>query len=385
MTERDADIEFDFFDDPEPQETQTIERVPRRGGGRPPGPPGPPGPPKRQRGGPGVPTGAPLFRLVGLIAFAILLVVLLVLWVQSCRGASKRNTYENYMERIGEIGSDSQQVGRELANTLTTPGVKFSDLSEKLPGLITQQQQDVVQAQALKPPGPLRIGWQQAIEALEFRVSGLQGLRQAFRTAATSRSGNDASLLSEQAQRLSTSDVIWDDLFKEPAIVELREQGVRGVAVPDSNFVQLPDFASVRAMQDILDRLRGQGVRGGLHGTGLVNVRALPSNQELATDSDNTVVASQDLGFAVTVQDTGDSQEVRIEVTLTIQQNPSPITKKQTIDVINPGQQKTVTFRSLGAVQFATRTIVKVDVKAVPQETNLDNNSAEYPVIFSLG
>jgi hypothetical protein len=42
-------------------------------------------------------------------------------------------------------------------------------------------------------------------------------------------------------------------------------------------------------------------------------------------------------------------------------------------------------FRNLGAVQFATRTIVKVDIKAVPQEQNLDNNSAEYPVIFSLG
>jgi hypothetical protein len=76
---------------------------------------------------------------------------------------------------------------------------------------------------------------------------------------------------------------------------------------------------------------------------------------------------------------------VRVEVTLTIQQNPSPITKKQIIDVINPGQQKTVTFKNLGAVQFATKTTVKVDVKAVPSESNLDNNSAEYPVIFSLG
>lgn len=381
MTERDADIEFDFFDEPDPQDTRTIERVPRRPGG----PPGPPGPPKRQRGGPGAPTaGAPLFRLVGLIVFAILLIVLLVWGVQSCRGSGKKNTYENYMEKIGEIGRDSQQVGRQFRNVLTTPGVKFSDLGQKLPGLIEQQQQDVERAQALTPPGALRIEQQHAVEALEFRVSGLQGLTAAFRQAATSRSGNDASLLAEQAQRLSTSDVIWDDLFKSPAIEELRKQGIRGVPVPDSNFVQLPDFASVRAMEDILDRLRATPTTG-LHGTNLVVVRALPSNQELSTDEDNTVVASQDLGFAVTIQDSGDSQEVRIEVTLTIQQNPSPITKKQVIDVINPGQQKTVIFKNLGAVQFATKTTVKVDVKAVPNEANLDNNSAEYPVIFSLG
>lgn len=381
MTERDADIEFDFFDEPDPQDTQTIERVPRRGGR----PPGSPGPPKRQRGGTGPPTvGAPLFRLVGLIAFAILVIVLLVFWVQGCRDSGKRNSYQNYMERIGEIARDSQLVGRQFADALTTPGVKFSDLGQKLPGLVEQQQQDVERAQALTPPGPLLSEQLHALEALEFRVSGLQGLGAAFRQAATSRGGNDASLLAEQAQRLTTSDVIWDDLFKAPSVAELRNQGIRGVPVPDSNFVQLPDFSSVRAMQDILDRLRGS-TAGGLHGTGLVVVRALPSNQELSTESDNTVVASQDLGFAVTVQDTGDSQEVRIEVTLTIQQRPSPITKKQTIDVINPGQQKTVTFRNLGAVQFATKTTLKVDVKAVPNETNLDNNSAEYTVIFSLG
>jgi hypothetical protein len=382
MTERDADIDFDFFDEPDPSDTQTIERVPRRGAR----PPGPPGPPRRQRGGPGGPTvGAPLFRLVGLIAFAILLIVLLVFWVQSCRDSGKRNAYSNYMKKVGEIARDSQLVGREFADNLTTPGVKFSDLAQKLPGLIEQQQQDVARAQALTSPGPLRGEQLHALEALEFRVSGLQGLGAALRQAATSRTGNDASLLAEQAQRLTTSDVIWDDLFKAPAVDVLRNQGIRGVPVPDSNFVQLPDFSSVRAWDDILDRLRGGSSTGGLHGTGLVVVRALPSNQALSTDADNTVVASQDLGFAVTIQDTGDSQEVRVEVTLTIQQNPSPITKKQIIDVINPGQQKTVTFKNLGAVQFATKTTVKVDVKAVPSESNLDNNSAEYPVIFSLG
>jgi hypothetical protein len=382
MTERDADIEFDFFDDPAPEETQTIEGVPRRGAR----PPGPPGPPRRSRGGPGAPTGAaPLLRLVGLIAFAILIVVLLVFWVQACRDSGKKSSYKSYMEKIGKIGTDSQGVGREFADKLTTPGVKFSDLGQALPGLIQQQQSDVEQAQSLTPPGPLRIEQQHGLEALEFRVSGLQGLAAALRRAATSRSGNDASLLAEQAQRLTTSDVIWDDLFKSPAIAELQNQGVRGVPVPDSNFVQLPDFSSVRAWQDILDRLRGSTSTGGLHGSELVVVRALPSSEELSTDSDNTVVASQDLGFSVTIQNSGDSQEVRVEVTLTIRQSPSPITKKQTVDVINPGQQKTLVFKNLGAVQFATKTILKVDIKAVPGETNLDNNSAEYPVIFSLG
>jgi hypothetical protein len=44
-----------------------------------------------------------------------------------------------------------------------------------------------------------------------------------------------------------------------------------------------------------------------------------------------------------------------------------------------------VTFTDLGQVAFATRTTVKVDVQPVEGEANADNNSAEYPVIFSLG
>ncbi len=383
MTERDADIEFYFFDDePETDQTQTIERDVRRGGP----PPRPPGQPPRGSGeGPGKPGGAaPLLRLIGLVAFAILIVVLLVFWVQSCRDSGKKNSYKHYLEKIGAVGKDSQNIGRELADVITTPGLKFSDLSQRLPGLITQQQQDVRRAQALSPPGPLRLEQQHALEALEFRVSGLQGLKAALQTASTSKTGNDASILSEQAKRLTTSDVLWDDLFKTPAVAELGNQGVRGVPVPDSNFVQLPEFDAVRSWQEILDRLRRVAPTG-LHGTRLVVVRALPSNKELSTTSDNTVVASQDLGFAVTVEDSGDASEARVEVTLTIQQSPSPITKKQTIDTINAGQQKTVVFKNLGAVQFATKTTVKVDIKAVLGEQNLDNNSAQYPVIFSLG
>jgi hypothetical protein len=127
------------------------------------------------------------------------------------------------------------------------------------------------------------------------------------------------------------------------------------------------------------------GTTGGLHGTGLNEVRALPGNQVLSEDSENTVTATTDLGFSVQVEDTGDSQEVQVKVTLTIQQSPTPIVQTKTVDLINPGEQKTVIFRNLGQVQFATRTVVKVDVQPVPEEKNTANNSKQYPVIFSLG
>jgi hypothetical protein len=387
MTERDTDLDFDFFDDdPEPTEPYVEERTPqeppRAGGGRPPRRP-PSGRP---------PVGVtPLLRLAGLIAFAILVVVLLVFWISSCQGASKKNSYKRYMEKVAVVAKDSEQIGRELNDALTTPGIKFAELNTKLSGLAQQEQQDVAAARAMSPPGRLRLQHQHAIEALEFRVSGLRGLADAFTQASRSpkNATGNALLLAGQAERLVSGDVVWDDLFKDPAIEELRRQGITGVAVPDSTFVPNPDYASTRFWEAILQRLQGSatsgGTSGGLHGTGLNSVKALPGNQELSADTENTVTATTDLGFAVTVEDTGDSQEVQVKVTLTIQQTPSPIVQTKTIDLINPGEEKTVAFHNLGQVQFATRTTVKVDVQPVPEEKNTANNSAEYPVIFSLG
>jgi len=384
MTEHDTDIDFDFFDDdPEPEREPTAERtriVPGRRGG------------PRRGGGARPPANlTPLLRLAGLIAFAILVIVLLVFWVKSCQGSGKRSRYESYLTKVAVVAKESEQIGRELNDALTTPGIKLADLDTKLSGLAQQQAQGVARARALEPPGPLRFQQQDVVESLELRVSGLRGIGAALKSAArTPKNLNgNAVLVAAQAQRLVAGDVLWDDLFKDPSIATLRAEGVTGVAVPDSNVVSSPDFSSPRYWEAILQRLftttSTGGTTGGLHGTGLVSVKALPANKQLTAGSENTVTATTDLGFAVTVQDTGDSQEVQVKVTLTIQQSPTPIVQTKTIDLINPNEQKTVIFRNLGQVQFATRTTVKVDTQPVPGEKNTSNNSASYPVIFSLG
>jgi len=51
---------------------------------------------------------------------------------------------------------------------------------------------------------------------------------------------------------------------------------------------------------------------------------------------------------------------------------------------ISPKEQKVVTFTGLGQVPFATQTTIKLDVKPVPCEANKSNNSADYPVLFSI-
>ena len=110
----------------------------------------------------------------------------------------------------------------------------------------------------------------------------------------------------------------------------------------------------------------------------------LPGGKQLTGGSENTIVASTDLAFRVAVENSGDNQEVDVEVTLTIQQTPTPVTKTQTIDIINPGETKNVVFRDFPSIDFGEPRTLRVDVAPVPGEENTANNSAEYRVIFSF-
>jgi CARDB len=389
MSNRESDFEFDFFEEPATQEAPSRgDRSLRRPlGGR--GPRGPrlPQRPLRPRAG-----FTPLLRLLGLIAFAILIVVLLLLWVQSCQNDAKRDAYTGYMTDMSAVARDSERVGRELSDVLTTPRLTPADLQKQLAGLVQQQRIGADRARALDPPGPLLAPHEEAVESLNFRTAGLAGISEAFRRTQGSRDAAAAgALLATQAERLVTSDVVWDDQFMKPSVATLRDEEISGVEVPDSNFVQTPDLASTSSMVPIWERINGSAASGsggtptGLHGTGIESVRVLPGGQTLSTTTENTVEASTDLAFAVAVANSGDHQEVKIEVTLTIQQSPTPIVKKQTIDIINPGETKTVAFRDFPSVDFGERRIMRIDVDPVPGEKNLTNNSAEYPVIFSLG
>jgi hypothetical protein len=388
MSDREPDIEFDFFEEPQTQEAsarpeRTLRRPLGRGGRGPRTPRGP------VRPGTGF---TPLLRLLGLIAFAILIVVLLLLWAQSCQEDKKHDAYGNYMDDVSGVARDSERIGRELSDTLTTPGIKPADLQKQLNGLVRQQEIGLNRAQEFDPPGPLHAAHESSLESLQFRVDGLAGLAEAFeRTQGSKDAAAAGALLASQAERLVASDVIWDDLFKDRAVIVLKDENVTGVEVPDSNFVQTPDLASTRSMVPIWERINGSAASGGsgtttgLHGTNIESVKVIPGGQVLSESTENTVEASTDLAFAVAVANSGDSQEVKIEVTLTIQQSPTPIVKKQTIEIINPDETKTVVFRDFPSVDFGERRIMRVDVDPVPGEKNTSNNSAEYPVIFSLG
>jgi len=380
-THDDDILDFDFFDEEEPPGGE--ERTERG-----PGPPRDrgPRPPRRRMRPPGNLT--PLLRLVALIALAILVVVLLAVWVEGCSSNQKHDRYASYMAQIGSIGSASASLGDRLATTLTQPGLKQEDLDAKLGGFVQQAESQAQKATDLRPPGPLHDANDGAVEALQFRVSGLKGLQKTFQETANAKDATTAGQqLAAPAQRLTASDVVWSDRFQGVAQSVMTSENVQGIQAPPSDFVTTEDFVSARTLATIWQRIQGAATGGtatGLHGTGILYTKALPSGTQLSTTTATTIKASVKLAFEVAVEDTGDSQEVSVKVTLTIPKTPNPIVVTKTIPLIDPGETKTVALHVGNLVPFGEQTSVKVDVQPVPHETNTQNNSYEYPVIFSF-
>ena len=382
MSTRDEDIlDFDFFDEedaPAWEEPEGFEPLP---------------PSDRERRGRGSRFGpprnlTPLLRLIGLIALAILVIVLLVVWVEGCTADAKVDRNEAYLADIGAIGNASARLGQQLSTTLTTPGLKQEDLDAKLGGYISTAEGQVQRAEDLDPPGAMVGPNTGAVEALQYRANGLRGLQATFRETADE---TDASVAGEQlvvqTQRFLASDIIWTDSFQTPAEAVLQDEGIEGLTVPSSEFITADDLVTQSDLAAIWQRIQNASTGGtpsGLHGNQISSVKALPSGVTLSTANETTINVTDELAFEVAITDSGESQEVRVKVTLTIPKQPEPIVQTKTIPLIDAGETKTVTFQIGALVPFGEQTTVKVDVDPVPGETNTSNNSYEYPVIFTL-
>ena len=383
MTTRDDDIlDFDFFGE---EEAPSWDEPPDEGSGGPPRDRPPRGRRPRFRSSGNL---TPLLRLVGLIALAILIVVLLAVWVEGCASDRKTERYRDYTTEIGAIGNASARLGQQLSTTLTTPGLRLEDLDAKLGGFVQTAENQMQTAAELGSPGPLHDAQEGAVEALLFRVNGLRGLQTAFQETADATDATVAGqALSAQTGRLLASDLVWEDSFRARAQGVFEDEGIEGIEVPTSVFVTVEEVATAGDLAAIWQRIQGAsdgGTPSGLHGSGISYVRALPSGQNLSTTTETTILVTDELAFEVGVEDTGDSQEVRLTVTLTIPKQPDPIVQTKTIPLIDPGETKAVTFQIGTLVPFGEQISVKVDVDPVQGETNTANNTAEYPVIFSL-
>lgn len=333
-----------------------------------------------------------LARLAGLVALAIAIVVGLVFWVGSCQGKTKHDEYASYMNDLRPIAQSSAGAGTAFANALGSAKLTLTGLQSKLEQWSRQEQQDYDDALRLRPPGPLQVAHQEALATFQLRAIGFTGLANELAQAGSKSDTEVANALAQQAQILSASDVVWANLFHLPATQTLTSLGVKGVIAPPSQMVTNADVISSRSFGIVYARLKSTSTAGkvtGLHGSELNSVEAVTNSgtKTLSTSSPTTVDVAPSLVFKVTFTDSGSFQEVKVPVTFTVTVfGKTVLTKKNVVQSILKQKTATVSFGNLNlpSSAFGANARVHVEIGKVPGETNLANNSASYPVFFSL-
>ncbi len=116
-------------------------------------------------------------------------------------------------------------------------------------------------------------------------------------------------------------------------------------------------------------------------GTQIISVKATPialqrGNGALSQTKLNTVTASSGLGFAVKLRNAANVGASGLLVSVSISRAGGSIVIQRMVPRLGPKQTKTLTFRNLGAVPFASRTEMTVGLARGATKV--------YPVIFAL-
>jgi hypothetical protein len=346
-------------------------------------------------GGGGLATSLPPLeyrRLAGLGVGILVVIVVLVFLARSCSGSSAKSSNENYVQALtAKVLKPSDEVSQRFSKTLNLRRASLGLLQKRIDAQLAAMKSIRTAAIALKPTKQLLPYQPALLEALQFRITGLQCLSEGLKTAwASKRKPLVAGQgLSSCTGRLLTSDYVYSDSFASGANAALKKVGAAGV--PTSQFLQSVDLVTPAGIGSALQRLHPGSVKG-LHGTQLVSVVASPGGKTLQAGTPNSIVGNQQLVFVVSVKNSGNFQEVDVPVRLTLQRigsGEAPITKTATLATIAKGATGSVRFTGLFAnSQTAPRYSVqyKLTVRSVkvPGEHVLSNNVASYTVIFSI-
>lgn len=409
---------MDFDDDPEPPRRRTggrssrPARTPRArssagsraAGPRPRSRPGSGGSRGGSRGGSaGSALQGPRGRLLLGIAFAAVLVLVILFVVKDCQRNQLEDSYTQYINGVAQIVTKSAEQGGDLRKVMANPrGDKPPALKIKIAAIAKQAQALVDQADALNPPGSLSSAQRSLVAGvLEYRVTGLTKLAENLPTLLQSRDPQTkASGIAQNMKRFLASDVIYEDSFVGPASAALKKDDITGIKVPPLQpFLPNAALASPDGAKTLISDLERRPTGGGSSGTtsGSGTLRGMSLEATVATPSDTrltpgetaSVQSTELLKWKVTVKNGGDFDETDVVVKASFSYPAAPNdleTREVSIPAIASGESVEVELAgpSSEKIVFGDQGTLKIEIVPVAGESKTDNNSAEYPVKITI-
>ena len=375
----------DFFDDDDAEQPPPRRGRPATSGGPPTGG----HPPTRQQ---------VRARQAALAVGAIVMLILIVIAFRGCLDARKDRSFQNYVNDLSSITSETDQLSQQFFGRLTGENgaqLEGLDFETEVNGDLGTSQGLLDRAAGLDAPGEVE-GAQNLIEiAFELRHDALEGVSGQLGKLGGSEAKDATDVIYTQMKVLSASDILYARARDQIEQALEDQEVVVEDGVPDSQFIPDPDkdfdfldpdsvaaaFSSVATGTggDALAGAAGANCDPGdnaVHGMAIVSTVGLPSG--VALDPNTTVAATGDTEIQVDVQNGGDTEESGIDVTV----SGDGIQGSETIDSIASQEVLSVPIKLTPAPKSGETVSLDVEVATVCGEKIADNNKATYSVTF---
>jgi hypothetical protein len=317
----------------------------------------------------------------------VLFLIVIVLLGKGCQSARQTNAIKDFVKQTNSIITQSNQVSSDFFSVLKDPGdASATDIETSVNVQRSQASELVRQAVDLSAKGSdLTAAKQYLVETLEFRRDGLTEISKQIGQALGDQDAEAATeKIAANMQQFLTSDVIYSQRAYAWMNKAVKDKSIEGISLPASQFLPSLDWLDPAQVLDVFSRISGgsstAAATPGTHGTGITGVSVQPSGAALTEGTANDLNGAKEI--EVSVQNQGENDETDVVVSYTISGAGTPIKQNKTIPAISAGDTIKVTLPLTKIPAAGASATLKVEVKKVAGEENLDNNSQTFDVKF---
>jgi len=323
-------------------------------------------------------------RLVA-VGVGIVLLIIIVLVVNGCLKSQKQQSLKDYNRNVGEIAQEyDTQVAKPLFTTLSgAAGKSGINVQVQVNQLLVEAEKIASRAKSMSVPGEMVDAQRNLLLALDLRVEAITKIGALLPTALGGQSAQAAPKIAGDMELFLASDVVYSQRVA-PLIQETFDSN--GISLSTQASRSLPNLGWLET-NTVVERLTGQSKAGGsssvapgTHGSSLVGT-AVGTNTLQVEPTLNHIAGGGSPTFTVTVENTGESAESNVKVEVTVTAAGKSFKASHTINSTQPGSKVNVEIPVSG-ISVGVASKIQVEVKAVPGETNTENNKSTYLAIF---
>ena len=346
-------------------------------------------------GGPGPDPQQLWIRRGVAIGMAVLVFLVLVLAVKSCRDTARKNSLKDYNRSVAALVQQSDSdVGANFFEQLRQAKQDSAgDVQTAISGLRVQSETLLDQAEKVNTPDAMVAAQRSLLIAFELRRDGLDFIAKRVATALGDEGDEADTAIEEiggQMQAFLASDVLIQSRVTPVVTQALDDAEIGGQQVvatdgflPGLNWLEpafVADQVGTQLSEGGQNRRPDEPTGPGKHGTGLQSVAV--GTVTLNPDAPNRISLTSNLAFTVKFQNQGDNDEFDVKVSVTLKGPGKAIRASKTIDTVVKGVVAEANIALPRQPTPGEVYTVTVSVAAVPGEVLTDNNKQTYEVLF---